>query len=209
MTADLPIRLLLETRCKELRLSHAALVSRLGYKNKAKGLRRLDQILVGDFKTLIVIIQHLPEALEVPVEIVNQAVDDTKKQLHGAREQASRAAFKPHAIILTERAVPSPIFVAAVLGVDRLLRIDFDLSKDPSTFVSQALSGLNQKLQKWGSSIPAFGKPIGFVINYTYDRHGRFDLDGKLVELKGQHQQLGEATLTVSGRKSLADIFQL
>lgn len=209
MTEALPIRSLVETRCKELGLSPAAFVGRLGYRNEAKGLRRLDQILAGDFKTLGAVIEHLPEALEVQVEVVKQTVDDTKRQLHEAKEQESRAAFKPHAIIITERSVPSPIFVAAVLGVDRLLRIDFDLSKDPSTFVSQTLSGLNQKLQRWGTSIPAFGKPTGFVINYTHDRHARFDIDGKLVELKGQHQQLGEVTLAIAGGKSLVSKFKL
>jgi hypothetical protein len=48
----LPIRLLFETWCKELELSQAGIVGRLGYKNQAKALRRLDQILVGDFMTL-------------------------------------------------------------------------------------------------------------------------------------------------------------
>jgi hypothetical protein len=69
-------------------------------------------------------------------------MEDTKRQFQDTEEAAYRSSFVPHAIILTERKVPQPIFIAAVLGVDRLLRVDFDLTKDPATFVEQALPTL-------------------------------------------------------------------
>src|ERR1700730_618424 len=43
-----------------------------------------------------------------------------------ARDKIWRENFRPHAIILTERTVPSPIFVAAMIGVENLLRIYLD-----------------------------------------------------------------------------------
>ena len=70
-----------------------------------------------------------------------------------AAEQAEaewRAAFKPHAIILTERTVPSPMFLVAVIGVERLLRVDFDTNVSPVGFVKLALRGVKQKLTEWG-----------------------------------------------------------
>jgi hypothetical protein len=41
-------------------------------------------------------------------------------------EAAWRAAFRPHAVIMTDRERPEPLFVAAIIGVNVLLRVDFD-----------------------------------------------------------------------------------
>lgn len=43
-------------------------------------------------------------------------------------DMGSSLVFRPHAIIATDRSVPSPIFVAALIGVEKILRIDFDTS---------------------------------------------------------------------------------
>jgi len=53
-----------------------------------------------------------------------------------------RENFCPHAIILKERTVPSPIFVAAMIGVEKLLRIDVDATQGPVSFVRQVLDRL-------------------------------------------------------------------
>ena len=79
----------------------------------------------ADIQSARALISGLPRALGVPVEVVQKAVDDTARQLLEADEAAWRASFKPHAIILTDRKIPQPIFVAAMIGVDELLRIDF------------------------------------------------------------------------------------
>jgi hypothetical protein len=54
--------------------------------------------------------------------------------------------------------VPSPIFVATIIGVENLLSIDLDGTQGPVSFVRQVLDRLPE-------GVPAFGKPIGFVIN--------------------------------------------
>ena len=56
-------------------------------------------------------------------------LDLSEKQEAEARDKIWRENFRPHAIILTERTVPSPIFVAAIIGVEKLLRIDLALLK--------------------------------------------------------------------------------
>jgi hypothetical protein len=78
-------------------------------------------------------------------------------------------SFLPHAYILTERGVPEPIFVVAVLGANRLLRIDLDLQSHRATFVRQVLSSIPSKLNLMGE-ISAFGKVTGFWINYAENR---------------------------------------
>ena len=62
------------------------------------------------------------------------------------RGDAGSSLFLPHAIILTERSVPSPIFVAALVGVEKILRIDFDTSLPEETYVHQALAQIPESL---------------------------------------------------------------
>jgi hypothetical protein len=60
------------------------------------------------------------------------------------------------------------VFVAAIIGVEKLLRIDREATKGPLSFVKQVLDRLPE-------GVPAFGKPIGCVINYSPDKAVRFD----------------------------------
>jgi hypothetical protein len=114
--------------------------------------------------------------------------------------------FLPHAIILTERKRPEPIFVAAIIGVDRILRIDFDLSVPQASFVAQALAGLRARVRSWNRNadpamllesyqLPAFGRPKGFVINYDTVRAVRFDLTGKAQALLPKAHCIGRAKI--------------
>jgi hypothetical protein len=210
----LAIASLIAERSRALGLSHADLVRRTNYKNIAKGLRRLDDLLSGELSKTRDLICALPAALDVPPEVVEHAIEDTRRQVANAkeaewqaREAAWRAAFKPHAIIVTERAVPQPIFVAAVIGVERLLRIDFDLTLPPVSYVSQALAGVRRKLTEFRSesgripdALPAFGRPIGVIVNYTPDRAIRFDLDGNAVEILPRTHRPADAYVAIRGR---------
>ena len=69
----------------------------------------------------------------------------------------SSLVFRPHAIIATDRSVPSPIFVAALIGVEKILRIDFDTSLPEATFVQQALAKIPEQTI-------AFGRPTGVTV---------------------------------------------
>jgi hypothetical protein len=213
MSDELPIATLVSGRCKELSLRPVELIRRCGYKNVSKGLRRLEHFCQGNFTGSDTLIRALPSALDVPDEAVRKAVEDTQRQIHEAEEAAWRAEFIPHAVILTERERPTQIFIAAILGVDRLRRVDFDLSKSPETYVQQALDGLRQKLAEGKSDqIPTFGKPVGVIINHSPDHAVRFDLEGNAIEVLDRAYRLGEATLSIGKRpvssKELAAIFR-
>jgi hypothetical protein len=182
-------------RVLDLRREH--LLRRAGYKNIAKGLRRLDELLAGELTKTRDLIRSLPAALDVPPQMVDHAIEETRRRTaeaqqaaEQARETVWRAAFRPHAIILTERSVPQPFFVAALIGVERLLRIDFDPASVPVSYVKQAVSGIRQKLAEFRSesgriseTLPAFGCPIGVIVNYTPNRAVRFDLNGDALEI--------------------------
>ena len=206
MSDELPIATLVSGRCKELSLRPVELIRRCGYKNVSKGLRRLEHFCQGNFTGSDTLIRTLPAALDVPEEAIRKAVEDTQRQIHEAEEAAWRAEFIPHAVILTERERPTQLFVAIFIGIDRLLRVDFDLTKSPVTFIQQALEGLSQKLARWklarwkSDQIPTFGRPEGVIVNYSPDYAVSYDLDGNAIVALDRAYRLGEASFSISKR---------
>lgn len=132
------MRKLIEDRCRELGLTPTDLVRRAGYSNTAKGLRRLQALLNGDLDSTEGLIAKLPEALNLPPEVITQAVEETRSQIDEKEEEAYRANFKPHAIILTEHTIPTQICFALLTGASLHLRIDFDLNQPRSSYSSSA-----------------------------------------------------------------------
>jgi hypothetical protein len=217
---------LIRSRCRELGLSSVELIRRCGYANLSKGLRRLEQLGSGEFDRAAGLIRVLPSGLEVTWERVEQAIESSKRQvreaeerLRDAEEAAWRRSFKPHAIILTESSRPEPIFVAAMIGVDTLLRIDFNNAGDLADCRAQAIDGLRSKLKRWNKSfdyqkcigsfsLPAFGRVIGFVVNLSPDRAVRFDLEGRAIEILPKAWRVGQAALSISGKAVPAGLLQ-
>jgi hypothetical protein len=198
---------LITARSHELGLSKARIVRLAGYKNEAKGIRRLDSLIAGDLETTRALIQGLPAAFNLPTRLILVAVEQTRQQIAAMRQRTAeqadaawRAAFKPHAIILTERRIPSPIFVVAVIGAERLLRVDFDAKASPVSFVKLALEGLKQKTAEWGNALPGYGRPTGFVVNYRPDFGVRFNLDGSARETFDKAYRVGEVSLLIKGQ---------
>ena len=200
MKSDLAIAALIRSRLTELGLSRGEFAKRLGYKNIAKGIRRIDDLCEGNIEGTKQFMEVLPQALETSAEIVTLALDQMVREIELAEQQKAEARdkiwrenFRPHAIILTQRTVPSPIFVAAIIGVEKLLRIDLDATQGPVSFVRQVLD----RPPEW---VPAFGKPIGFVINYSPDRAVRFDSNGQPIAILDKAVRPGTAVLRLGGR---------
>ena len=205
MADVLPIETLVRDRSNELGLGPTDVIRRAGYKNDSKGLRRLSELYQGNFDPSRGLIGKLPAALEVSPEEVGKAVEKSRQEIAEAEDARWRAAFLPHAVILTERMRPQPLFIAAMIGIAELKRVDFTLGSAPVTYIQQALDGLQQKLKRWGRGyLPCFGRPTGFIVNYTPDWAVRFDLDGQAIESFDTAYRLGEATLSIRGHKCSA-----
>jgi hypothetical protein len=192
----LPIGSLIINRLRVLDLRREHLLRRAGYKNIAKGLRRLDELLAGELDKTRDLIRALPAALHVRPEVVERAIEETRRRTAEAQQAAEqarhtvwRAAFRPHAIILTERTVPQPIFVAAFIGIERLLRIDFDPASFPGELrqagsfghSAEACGILQRDRQNSGDA--ASLRPPGVIVNYTPNRAIRFDLNGDALAI--------------------------
>jgi hypothetical protein len=81
----------------------------------------------------------LTDVISGVVEQTRQQIVATKRRPAEQAEMKWRDNFQPHAIILTERTRPAPIFVAAIIGVERLLRVDFDLDGEREGYVKKSL----------------------------------------------------------------------
>lgn len=210
-TQQLAIARLIEARARKLGMSRADLVRRAGYRNVAKGIRRLDELCNGNAASAKSLVEGLPEALDLPPDLVAQALEKTASELK-ERERVSweraelewRANFRPHVCILTERAVPQPIFVAALCHTDRLLYVEFDLEKaDKLAYASKALAAVSKRIAQTNAIFPGFGSPIGFILNYSPDFAVRFDLDGTPKEVFGSAFRLGQAELFLKGGRAI------
>ena len=202
-----PTASLIRIRCLELALNKARLVRLAGYKNEAKGIRRLDSLIAGDLETTRRLIQGLPAALNLPTNVISEVVEQTRQQIAAMKRDGAEQAgmqwrdnFQPHAVILTERTRPEPMFVAAIIGAERLLRVDFDLDGEAESYVKKSLEGVESRLAKWNGTIPAFGRPTGLIVNYAPNFAVRFDLRGTPHEIFGQAYRIGQAYLLLRGR---------
>jgi hypothetical protein len=195
MKSALPIGTLIRARMSELNISRGELAKRFGYKNLAKGIRRIDALCDGDLERTKHLFGLLPQALETSPESVKLALEESFREIKSAQEQEAEAReklwrqnFRPHVIIVTERTIPSPIFVAAILGVEKLLRIDLDLTRRPVSFVEQAFERLPE-------GVIAFGRTTGFVINYSPEQAVKFDCEGQPIEILDRAVRPGIAGL--------------
>ena len=197
MDSFLPIAVLIEVRLRALGINRAALVQRLGYANIAKGLRNLENLCHGDLDRYPDLVRALAGALDIPEEEVARAIRESRAALEGAartdkeaQEALYRRNFRPHAVILTERSRPSPIFAAALLGVDKLLRLEVDISLPRHTWLQQAVDMLPEQ-------VPTFGKPVGVAMNYSPDMAVELDLQTMDVKTLSAAVRLPHASLVM------------
>jgi hypothetical protein len=113
-------------RARALGITRTELVLRLGYRDVGNGHRALGELLrTGTVPPLIA--KHLADALLVDEAIVAAVMATTAQQQQDeasqrtlVRETAYRTAFKPHLRCETEREIPEPLFVVALLTSARL-----------------------------------------------------------------------------------------
>lgn len=118
-----PIGRFISDRARALGISRSDLVRRLGYRDVSGGHKALSTaLLTGVMAPQIE--HHLASALEVGecstravIEATRRQKDDEAGRSRIQSEQAYSNSFRPHLQVQTERRVPSPIFVAALLTV--------------------------------------------------------------------------------------------
>jgi hypothetical protein len=193
---------------KDLGIRSGRLAARLGYRNISKGVRRLDQVCCGDLAGKEQLLANLPGALGLPDSVVAAAIEETRQEVERARqaeleraEAEWRRRFRRHALITTERRVPSPIFLAVFIGPEVLKRVDFDPALPIDAIHKQVQEVIQRRLDNWDGQIIAFGKATGYVLNWEPDRAERYDLAGNLLEVLERAERLGGGSLRFRGRE--------
>jgi len=188
MSGTTPLSVLIDQRASDLQLSKHALVTRLGYKNAAKGLNRLEQIYRGDFSRAEFLFERLSQALQVDTSEVSAAREKTLQEAALRAKDLEVQRFKPHAIFLTEHRVPLQIVIAALIGADRQRYVFFDYKTDPFLFKSIVMKTMP-------STIPMFGRVLGFVINYSPTYAIEHDVQGMVIKILSKSKSVGYVRL--------------
>jgi len=204
-----PIGRFVLDRAKALGLSRADLVRQFEYRDASSGQRALTGLLqTGVFPSFIE--KKLARALEVEQEFLDEVLLATARQLHDearaqilAREDAYRAAFRPHLQVVTERRVPSPIFIAALLTTKRLRIVslpDEAISADEDTRDRLIRATIIEHFREQRGDVPAFGAITGYALVLLAGYDGvdfglPFDVRGDLAGEMQQVKRLPEAQL--------------
>lgn len=186
-SVTLPLATLIVGRLAELGINTHGLAARLGYVNTNKGSRRLQRLMEGGVAGQDELLSRLAAALEVSPEEIASAI----RANEAAREQAYRASFVPHAVIVTERRVPSQITFCAMTRGETALRIALDTTRSKATYARQALIEMNHRTESGRREIPFFGRAEGLVVYYDWCRAVRYDLDGRALELLRKAAKVG------------------
>ena len=217
-----PLARLIHLRMRQLGIDSKVLGLRLGYQNAAKAAGRVYALCDGHLanRKSKAALARLPNALELSSDEVEQAVIATeqlnrwqmRKYVEDARivreaEEAEwRRNFSPHAIIDTERTVPTQIMICGLTGgIDEWLLIRFDHSQPPITFIQQVLVALPEKLRSGPDGrpfVPFFGEALGFTINYAPDRALRCTLTGDPRQILPRAYRPGEVELWVGSHRA-------
>ena len=208
---DYPIGRLILDRAKSLGLSRTDLVRRFGYRDLNSGHRALTGVLLTGIAPPF-IQEKLADALQIDQELLDAVLVATAQQIHDetrtqvlAREDAYRAAFRPHLQVATERRVPSPIFVAALLGTARLRIVPisdaaFAASEDHRDQIVKTT--IIEHYREHRGQVPAFGAITAYLLVFWAGYDGvdfglPFNVVGDLAGPMRKVPRLPEARLGV------------
>jgi hypothetical protein len=202
-SAHLPISTLIEQRRRELGFRRSEVAARSGYKNVSKGVRRLEQVLAGNFERADALLGGLPKALSLSPDVVQEAMDKTVRQIAAEQDALWRASFQPTAYLLGSTERPSHIlFFGITGGPERWLKIPLDLSQPPVSYAAQALAVVRKTPE-----VKFFGPTTGYIVNYTPDNAVRFDLEGRPIETLTSAYRPYEVSVTLGRRPMSAEAF--
>ena len=216
-----PIGRFILDRARALSMSRTDLVHRLGYRDLAGGHKALSATLLTGV-TAPLIEDHLAGALNADETLVRAVIAATREQkrdeasrTRNDRERAYRALFRQHLQVQTERIVPSPIFVAALLTVARLRIIrlpDEAITADNDDRDRAIKTIILDHSRDTGGCIPAFGGITGYILVVMAGYGGvdfglPYSVTGDPAGGTQKIERLGEATLgTRRGDVSLTGI---
>lgn len=181
----------------------------LGYRNSAKGIRRIEKFLAGDdhgedLLWRLATVFHLD-----PKDVIEKAAADLetgRKLEREAMVAKARAEFRPHLFVETSLTIPSPIFVAVISGSPYRRFIPV-----ASADMSPAEIGdiIRRHYETSRGAIIAFGKITGYRYQQTFDNGMKFDTDGRFIGLfEAPAESTPDMRLSCKGREIPSGVFR-
>jgi hypothetical protein len=164
---------LIVSRANDLGLTRRQVVERFGFEDRlAKGHTVLSDILTTGVVPPGLHSSTLADTLEVDQLFLSEVLSATARQIDAerkadlvAREEIYRARFRPHLQVRTERRVPSPVFVVALLTAEqlRIIALPEDINSLASDKQHQIVRGAIQRhYRRRSGQVPAFGRIDGY-----------------------------------------------
>lgn len=177
---------LVEQRLQDLGLTQLEFAHALGIKQNAKAQDFFREMEEDRMKNMVHWRDKIASVLLVPQESVDEAIETSRDRFANRLDAEWRAGFTPHAVLVTEREIPSQISIVAITGADkkRVLNLPNDIP------VVAWPEWVQERLPR---GLPGFGLVEGFVVNYTPDHAVRFDLEGRPVEILDTAYRAGYA----------------
>ena len=186
----LPIKTLVNAQCELLGLSTVELVERMGYKNRAKGLRRLQDLTNFAAVSSGQFLHALSAALDTGKHDIELALSNSKQILRERELAKWDADFKPHAVIQTAHdGRPKQIGIAAMIGAMSWRTIEFASDLSESNYLTYALKQYSEREHRISVF---FCAPMALAINVRPDRCLRYSLSGEFIEELHRAVRLGQ-----------------
>jgi len=118
------------------------------------------------------------------------------KQEHDMSENL----FSPHLIIKVSQKVPSPILIAALVGVEKILKIDLpkyilELSLHKQISVVRKVIREHFKQSQGQTMAKCFGSIEGYFFKYSAEKSLLFDTQGNVCKIGEKCPELKKARL--------------
>lgn len=168
-----PISRLITSRARTLASTRSDLARRLGYVHLAKAHKALAELLTTG-RVPVHMSGKLAQALEIEQAIVDAVMESTGRQLRDERrarlltaEKEHARKFQPYLRTETERNVPEPVFVAALIGTARLRDVElppdiWETSGDGRDRI--VMQAIRAHYVEHRGHVPAFGAIVAYTL---------------------------------------------
>lgn len=138
------------------------------------------------------------------VEVLAGGSEKSSIEIEKAKDEWWRKNFKPHAVVICARKIPSSIVIYGMIGGERQRIIDFP---ERGVFRGRRLSPENYSdyvRENLPEEIPLMGKTIGYVVNYSFDYSIEYDLHGKVVNERNRFHKVADIQIRISNPADLS-----
>jgi hypothetical protein len=208
-----PTGLLILRKALEKGLNRRELARRLGTGDPGRARSYLDRCL-SDHQRPIRWRGSLVEALALSPEEISGAEEEdrrlARRQRDDAdrlREEAERVSFRPHAWVIPESSIPSPVFVVAIYGQDCFRRVDLpeDIASRPEDEQLRLVRGaIREHFREREGRAGPFGAITGYLYRRNWEETIELSIEGAVVDPRAERPPR-EGCVLYAGNRILAD----